>query len=79
MPRTHRTPPPVGSERPARIDRHHGGQQPPDDAQHRPEQDAGYDRAVSEGVAGEPGKPEDPESVDRLPGEPGADLDVHER
>ena len=27
-------------------DRHHGGQEPPDSAQNRPEQNAGYDAAV---------------------------------
>lgn len=27
-------------------DRHHGGQEPPDDVQDRPEQNAGYDAAV---------------------------------
>jgi hypothetical protein len=34
-------------------DRHHGGQEPPDELQDSPEQNEGYDEAVRNGPAGE--------------------------
>ena len=49
-----RTPSDRESPRSTPKDRHHGGQEPPDELQDRPEQNAGYDRAVRRGPALDP-------------------------
>jgi hypothetical protein len=59
---------PQRDEKPRRpiADRHHGGQEPPDDQQDRPEQNAGYD-AVVRGEAPSPASgPVDEMGIDSL-------------
>jgi hypothetical protein len=55
-------------------DRHHGGLEPPDDRQDRPEQNAGYDAVVHGQSPGAPsGAPVDDMAVDPLTDDAGAD------
>ena len=48
---------------PRPVDRHHGGQEPPDELQDRPEQNKGYDEAVRSGGRGTQVEPRDDAEV----------------
>ena len=49
----------MASDRNQKVDRHRGGQEPPPEAQDRPEQNAGYDEAVRTGPPRETADPID--------------------
>lgn len=67
---------PLASTRDQSPQRHHGGQELPDDLQDRPEQNAGYDAAVR-GVTGTTRSPEnEAEVVELQPDYRDADLEV---
>jgi hypothetical protein len=57
------------TRRPSTKDRHHGGLEPPDDQQDRPEQNAGYDAAVRGETDATPNAPVDDMIVDDLTGD----------
>ena len=76
--RTHQSSSRQSDKTPRPTDRHHGGQEPPDNVQDRPEQNAGYDAAVR----GDSGSPvplhDDAEVVDVWPGAHDSELEVDE-